>query len=109
MKSILVWAASAVFLLAGCTADTTRTNGASGQEPIVVQASQTESFNKKHASSLQINGAQEISLSNISGERNDAVVFSENEKLDIIERAIQTAEGSFTAFTNPKKEYMSLG
>lgn len=92
MKSMLALAALTALLLTGCTAETTRIKGTSGQEPIVVQVSQTESFNKKHASSLQINGVQEISLSKISGERNDAVVFSENDKLDIIERAIQTAE-----------------
>ncbi|MDQ8734395.1 hypothetical protein [Paenibacillus sp. LHD-38] len=76
LKNAIALAALAALLLTGCTAETARIKGTGGQESVVVQN----------------NGAQEISLSKISGERNDAVVFSENEKLDIIERAIQTAE-----------------
>ncbi|WP_419875317.1 hypothetical protein [Candidatus Pristimantibacillus sp. PTI5] len=92
LKNAIALAALVALLLAGCTADTTRTKGTSGQDPIIVQASQTESFNKKYASSLQTNETLVISLSKISGQRNEAVLFLENEKVEPFESAIQTAE-----------------
>ncbi|MGO4549347.1 hypothetical protein AB4Z29_31675 [Paenibacillus sp. 2TAB23] len=73
MKNTVAAMAATVLLLTGCAADT--------QGPIVTSRQES-------AAAL----SSRVSISKISGESNDAVVFSEQEQVEAFERAVQTAQ-----------------